>query len=253
MGLRLLVSMTAVLLPCVIVATVLCGGPETIRLWWLSESGPVEMASGWGYVLLAVALCAIGAMRLARWNGTSRTAGDPSAVFSTPASTWHPVLLGSCVAALAAREFDWHKIWTTRCVLKTRFYVDPAISIEEKLAASAVLCLIGFLLVSTIRAYGRKFIDQLRRGQTAAWLTATGIALLPISKALDSGPSLLKRHFGVDPSNMRPFLGSVEEIMELAIPALFLMAAIATAWSCRRSRTVSATVNDASEENRRVA
>lgn len=236
-GLWLLVFTTAVLVPCVLVAMALCEGPESTRLWWLSESGPVEMASGWGYVLLAFGLVALGAMRLTEGIGKGRTAKGSSFHFVMPESSWQPVLLASCLASLAAREFDWHNSWTTRCVLKTRFYIDPAISIAEKLAASAVLFLIGFLLVSTIRVYGREFLDRLRRGTVAAWLTAIGIVLLPISKTLDSGPSLLKRHLGVDPSNMHRFLGSVEELMELAIPALFLMAAIAAVWSCHRIRT----------------
>lgn len=236
--LRLVACCVAVLVPTIILASVFCRLPEPRREWWLGESGPVELASGWGYLLLAVGLLTVAAIRFGKcrtWRGRS-TRQEVSRLIGAP------LLLAGCSGTLAAREFDWHNAWTTRCVLKTRFYVDPAISAEEKLAASVVLFLIGYLVVVTVRAYRGRFVDQLRRGQKAAILAATGIALLPLSKALDSGPSIFKRFLPNDPTNLRRFLESIEEVMELAIPTLLLTAAVIGLWPRRKPQIADESV-----------
>lgn len=184
---------------------------ESARSYWLTEGGPIEAGSAWLY--LAVAVVAGG---LAAWR-----ARRPGRTFVAP------LLLAACVLTLAARENDWHNRWTTQCVLKTRFYVSPDVPLFEKVAAACVLAAVGVLVVLTARTLAGPTLAALRAGRAEARLACVGVALLPVSKMLDSLPGLVRRNFGVEQVAFRDALGGTEELLEFAAPLLFLAAALA--------------------------
>ena len=140
-----------------------------------------------------------------------------------------PVLLAVCTACLLFRELDFHKIFTTEEVLKTRFYADPAIGLGEKVPAFLAVAAAVWALLSAAWLCGPPLIAGLRRRSPAATLVSVGVALLFVSKGLDAGVRLWRKNiFDVAPVVQRR-VGFVEEISEAFIPAL-LLAALATVW-----------------------
>ena len=211
---------------CLLIGAGLSQLPEAVRTAVIEEGGPVESASGVLYLLLAAGLAAT-ALRRGLDGEPSRSPGVVD-----------PLLAGGCAAVLAARESDWHNGWTTMGVLKTRFYVSPEVSAVEKAAAAAVLAAVGVLLAATAWRCGRPLADRLRASEPAAWLTAVGIWLLPLSKAMDSLPGILKKSVGELPAAAAATFRATEEVAELAAPAMLAAALAASVAGASRRKDV---------------
>ena len=192
--------------------------PIHAQHWWLSEAGAIEIAAAAGYAVLTTALLATALF--------GRRMGRPAPV---P----RPWLLAACVACLGLRELDWHKLWTTRDIFKTRLYVDPEIGVAEKLAAAAAVGFVVALFVTAARRCGPILVRRLRAGSAAATCTTVALALLVVGKVLDAGVRLWRKHVAdVTPQDER-YVGFVEEIAELCVP-LLLITALALAWRASR-------------------
>jgi len=126
----------------------------------------------------------------------------------------------------AARELDLHKAFTSDAISKSRYYLDPQIPLPEKLLAVAAILVALALLVSYARRYWRPLVAGVRRGSAAHLSTAIGIALLPVSKTLDTLPRLL-RDFGFELGEAgKRVIGINEETLEMTLPLFFLFALV---------------------------
>ncbi len=170
----------------------------------MSEQGPFERMS----VVLWLALAA-----LALWR--------------RPGSKATVTLMVFVGLAFAAREADLHKAYTVMSISKSRFYLSPLVPLHHKLIGGAlVLGTVGALLYLLRVFYRYLFVEQ-------GWLAACGqllllpIALLPITKLLDRSVSWLDRKLGYRvPEEIARAIGTFEEGMEMALPALLIAALV---------------------------
>ncbi len=162
------------------------------------EGGGIETMSMLGYILAVLAYLRVG----------------PRPPF------WPvPVLL----LAMALREFDADKRFTSEGVLSTKilFYDTP---IWEKTLAVGVWALLVTALAMLVRYRGRIFYDALRRGAPWAVSFVGGLLLAASSKTIDGlGRKLLS--FGIEISaDLDRNAGTLEELVEIFVPILFLAA-----------------------------
>lgn len=193
-------GLLALLAACAVIAADLVLFPGA---GWLREGGGVETAS---------ALLYLGPL----WVTLRRP--DRGRIWPVP------LLL----AAMALRELDFDKRFTTEGLLGLKVFSHDTAPSEKALAALVIVTL-AVALVLLLRRHGRRFLRALaHRRPWALWLAA-GLALAAISKSLD-GLGRKLGAWGIDiaaATNDRA--GRIEEVLELGLPVLLLMAAIAAA------------------------
>lgn len=184
--------------------------PTRLRLYG-DERSPVERTTFWSWIALAIVL--------------------PIVVRSLSAS----VLAGSAVClAFAAREADWHKLFTGYSVLKPKFYLLPEQAWTTRLAAAL---LVGVAIAAAwiaLRALWRSALGD--GGMGAAWvrLGAVVAALAIGTKAVDRLPQIVGA-IGVDvPAGVRLSFKAFEEFGEFLLPILMLAVAVLFARVRRR-------------------
>lgn len=139
---------------------------------------------------------------------------------------------------MGAREFDLDKSLTSVGLLKSNLYLTAQAPIWERLLAVAVLALTVTVLVRLARHQGRSFLIGLRRGAMVDVAVLTGILLAIFAKTID-GLGRKLQGFGVelDAALANRFRG-VEEVAELFVPLLFLLAILITVRRGRRVESV---------------
>lgn len=168
----------------------------------MNEGGPVENATVvvYGSAVLALAL-------------GLRLRGDWGSRLATMA----------LVAAMGAREMDLHKAGGEKSILKVSYYLGD-IPWQHKLAALLavlpVLVSLGYLVARHWRAGW-----QLARRRGPLTVTAlVFVATLVLSKLLDRSASVLPEDLGIVlPVFWVSLLLSMEELLELALPAVILV------------------------------
>jgi len=236
---RLLVVTGGVFACCLPLAWMLANLRLSEFQWWLSEAGPIELASGWGYLVTGTGLIAAGTglmvaslLQFGSLRKASQLFSSASSLSAASApevcqrSGVNTVMLGMCLVLLACREFDWHKLWTTEGVMKLSYYFDSSVAISEKLVVIVVMGLIGWLLIATVSRHFGLFLVRLRAGNSVALLVAVGLLLLPISKVLDSSRRIFKSLVADIPRATQALVIATEELVELAIPICFLAACL---------------------------
>ncbi|MBC2600821.1 hypothetical protein [Puniceicoccus vermicola] len=125
--------------------------------------------------------------------------------------------------ALAAREADWHKKFTTQGALKINFYLDSSAPLMERLIAGLiVLILIAGMVYAFYAAIRFLFFEGGWSSRSALWLFATGV-LLVASKCLDRLPAELNNLFDITLSQgWVDHLQALEEGLETVAPLVFL-------------------------------
>jgi hypothetical protein len=137
-----------------------------------------------------------------------------------------PRRLGMAViaAALAAREEGWHKKFTADSLFKSDYYQMADVPLAERLIAGAVAVGLTLLLLRLLFVGGR----EMRAGgwrRPWAWLTSLAVAIAPVLKVVDRGPSILRVQFDITlPATIDQVMLSLEEGFETALPLLFLLA-----------------------------
>ncbi len=124
----------------------------------------------------------------------------------------------------AAREADLHKEWTKDSILKTRFYLDQEVPLNEKICG---LIIIGLLIYCAIQLLKRapQFISNLLRFHSAALGTSLALGILFLAKIIDSKdrlPYVDDTFADIDGMYLRLF----EESLELAAALFFMTVAI---------------------------
>jgi hypothetical protein len=167
----------------------------------LAEGGPVELPTALLYLLLALALL-------------------------LPRSIDIRLRLALAVsfATFAAREFDLHKEWTGKSVLKVSFYLGDAPA-HQKVVALSVLAVIAVSVLYLLRRHALATWRALRAGHPVAVTIAWFMATIVVSKVLDRSVNLLIEDFGVPVGpSVHALVSAVEEVSELVLPLLAALA-----------------------------
>lgn len=174
------------------------------------EGSLAEVASMWAWVLVAVALPVV-----------------------LHAATGNVVAASAVCLACAAREADWHKLFTGYSILKPKFYLLEQHPISSRLIAAIV---VGFVLTSAVITARALWRGARKDGGLRApwvWVLLVALVLLVVGKAADRLPEILEPTSMALPEATRRSLRAIEEITELLLPALVLTAAILFARSRR--------------------
>lgn len=225
-SMRLLVMLGGVFACCLPIAWMLAALSRSEFRWWLSEAGPIELASGWGYLMTGLGLITVSLFKSVRHPQYSRPSSTATAQSLRQGVGVSTAMLGLCLVLLACREFDWHKLWTTGGVMKLSYYFDSSVAIPEKLLVVAVMGMIGWLLIASVSRHLRGFVADLRAGKSVAMLVAVGLLLLPISKVLDSSRRVFTSWVADIPQSTQMLVIATEELVELVIPICFLAACL---------------------------
>jgi hypothetical protein len=134
---------------------------------------------------------------------------------------WAALLI--VAVAFGAREMDLHLAWTDISMLKSRFYLGAAPAHQKLAGFLAAATTIAALLYLAAR-YGAPTLRLLRRQSPYAVTAAVFLATLVVSKMLDRSVSILTEDAGIAISAAAQVLvQSIEEMLELALPALIVL------------------------------
>lgn len=131
-----------------------------------------------------------------------------------------------CLFIMMAREADLHKSIAHMSMLKLRFWTGN-LPLHDKIGALLILlpvvaaCL--FLLIKHAKNIGL----QAKLHKAYAVTTVTFVVLIPLTNIADRSLGLLKENFGWHaPLWLVAFQTSQEELLEMSLPLLALLAAI---------------------------
>lgn len=173
--------------------------------FWLHEGGVIETLSPMGYVVCILIMIALGGTKFAL----------------------RYLNLIVLLLFLCARELDFDKRFTTDGIFKTSFYVSPDVPLLEKVAAVAVILILGWAVVKFALEHFDSVAQALLRLHPAALSGALALACMVASKTFD-GIARKLAPWGVEISQyLSFFLTDIEEVLELGIPLFFIIAAIA--------------------------
>lgn len=146
-------------------------------------------------------------------------------LFARPIGLGKRIGMAVVAAALAAREEGWHKKFTTDSLFKSDYYQMANVPMAEKLIAGAVAVGLTITLIWLLVLGGREVLARGGWRHPWGWLTLFAVAISPILKAVDRGPSILRVQFDITLSeNIDMVMLALEEGMESALPVLFVVA-----------------------------
>ena len=177
------------------------GLPAATQTTLLAEGGFYESLSVVGYILCILALV---------W--TLRGAVQ---------RVWYLPLV---LAVMAARELDLDKSLFTRGLFKARQYTGEGVPLGERLIAGVILALIVTAILLMLWRHARPYLTALFRGRAWAGAVLLGIGFTVAYKLLD-GIARKLAPLGIEVSaDAERTAFVVEEIGELGIPVMFLVA-----------------------------
>lgn len=213
-GNRYLLSIFLLLAILLAVLAVFATLDETLVRLLIVENGVIETVSALGYVGCIAAVAFLGGWR--------------TVVMRVPYVTF--ILL-----FLALRELDADKRFTSMGIFKSEFYLSPDVPWGEKAFAVAFVGLLIWSFIELADRHGRRFIAGLRSFDPVAVGVVLAMLLAGIAKTLDGAWRKLDQ-FGLELSAHGNLLAqSAEEVLELGIPLLLILAATAH-FSADRSR-----------------
>ena len=173
--------------------------PEAASL--TREGGPFELCSAGFYIAALAALC----------------------VRSSVARAWPGMI---ALFAMFLRELDADKRFTTEGVLSTKIFVYET-AVWEKLLAAVVLVVLLASIATLAWRGGPKLARAIVERRAWAVYFTVALVLVVVSKSID-GLGRKLASFGVTvPSAVNARAGQIEEVLELGIPVLLLMAILA--------------------------
>lgn len=178
--------------------------PVEQQLVLKQEGGPIENASALGYLITAAFLAVFGGRGFLRSH--------------------FPVVV--VLLAMAARELDFDKRFTTLGILKSRFYFDPSVPWGERLVGLLVVGLILYCVWRVFRTGLAVWRDPENNGRYAVLVTLFAAGFVVFTKSID-GIGRKLAPLGIEVSGYTEHVSAVlEETLELGIPALLGVAAI---------------------------
>lgn len=169
----------------------------------VKEGGAVESLSAIGYFICAILLFLIG---------------------RNHKSYWYLMLV---LFAFGLRELDFHNRFTTMSLLKTKFYVSPDVPVMEKIIGAAVILLLLYSFFHLIKNHFRDLMSAIKQMEPYAIGAFFGIFLLFLTETLDG---LARKLASIDitiGNDMNRLSSNIEEILELGIPLMFMIAIMA--------------------------
>lgn len=173
--------------------------------WLVSEGGLVESLSAAGYFACAAVF-------------GLRSRGD------WPAKGWYVFAI---LLIFGLRELDFHSRFTTMGIFKSRFYISPEVPYVEKVVGAAVLLTLIGAMIALVRRHFRSFLKGVRTLAPAATSLLLAIFLLFFTKSIDGLPRKLA-DIGISSTKaLERLFTSMEEVLEMGIPMLMLLAILA--------------------------
>ncbi|MFG6564622.1 hypothetical protein ACGYLI_10390 [Sulfitobacter sp. 1A13421] len=177
------------------------GLPAATQTTLLAEGGFYESLSVVGYILCILAL-----------------------VWTLRAAVLRVWYLPLVLAVMAARELDLDKSLFTRGLFKARQYTGEGVPLGERLIAALILALIVTAILLMLWRHARPYLTALFRGRAWAGAVLLGIGFTVAYKLLD-GIARKLAPLGIEVSaDAERTAFVVEEIGELGIPVMFLVA-----------------------------
>lgn len=177
------------------------GLPATTQTTLLAEGGFYESLSVVGYILCILALV---------WT-----------LRGPVLRVWYLPLV---LAVMAGRELDLDKSLFTRGLFKARQYTGEGVPLGERLIAGLILALIVTAILLMLWRHARPYLTALFRGRAWAGAVLLGIGFTVAYKLLD-GIARKLAPLGIEVSaDAERTAFVVEEIGELGIPVMFLVA-----------------------------
>jgi hypothetical protein len=200
--------------PAVAVATVLAAvvvflivPPELLSRYVTHEGSLVETTSAILYFVLAACLLF--------WPWPKGVPRDSRLLVS---SALLSILFG-------LRELDVNKRLTAESVTKINYYLDPAVPLTERLIAAVVILVIVVGVLAYVIGYGPRLWRAVRSGSAAGISVLTVVVLMPATKVADRLPNRLKEAGILEvPGSAKRLSGTLEEMLELALPIIMLIA-----------------------------
>lgn len=150
------------------------------------------------------------------------------------------VELAFLVALLGARELDLHKAFTQDSLLKMDYYLKSDAPLTEKGFSILFLAAVAAIAFHLVLQVAPGFVAALKARRDYALSILCGLFFIGFSKAIDGIPRKMRDLFGVTvDDSVRLSFRSIEELMEMMIPLVFIAACIQFAM-LERSRRNSA-------------
>lgn len=189
--------------------------PPARVLALMAEDAPLETATG---VLYGVGIVFL----LARWRAFQ--------------DKWACVALATFMAMLMARELDLHLRLTGTSVLRVSYYLRGEFTGAKAIALLAVgaflLCLAYFVWVAVRRGVWRHPLRSWQDPLTAPAFTF--IVSIVVAKVLDRTVSIVTEDWGVPvPQAVAALIVACEEMLELGLPLLVMLAVLRTTGQAR--------------------
>lgn len=140
------------------------------------------------------------------------------------------------VLLFTLRELDMHSRLTSIRINNFSYYIEPTTPLLERVAVGAVLLISLYALIRYMINYGRKLVSGVRNRYASALTVAAALLITLITKLLDSAPRILRESFATTLSReVKTPMRVIEEILELGIPLLMLLACLQY-WTLVRKR-----------------
>ena len=136
----------------------------------------------------------------------------------------HSLLTGILILLLGLRELDFHMRFTAMGIFRSKFFISPEVPLAEKAVGTVIVVVLTVVIIKYCRQNYSLFIKSLRAGEAWAINTSLAIAFMVISKWLDGGPDLLEWIISPIHSDPEMCMWIFEEVLEMAIPALIMLA-----------------------------
>ncbi len=173
---------------------------------FMAEDGPVEAATAW---LFLVAFATVLLTRLPALAALDKAA------------------IGLLLLAFAAREADLHASLFQVSILKASFYLRHGTPGQIAVAVGILVpVLLSFLLL--LRRHGARWFAAPSRWRAPIVTVATFAVLMLVAKAFDRLPAVIVDLGILDavPERVRHVLLALEEVLELALPLLAILAVV---------------------------
>ena len=130
------------------------------------------------------------------------------------------------VLLFVLRELDMHRKLVSGSILNFSYYLQPEISLAERLAVGIVVLACAYVLIRYI-TYGKGLASGLHNRYGYALTIVAALLIMLITKLLDSAPRILRENFAITiSSEVKMPMRVLEEILELGIPLLILLACL---------------------------
>lgn len=135
-------------------------------------------------------------------------------------SKWCIMLI---LLAFGLRELDFHVLFTTMGITKTKFYLSPEVPVLEKVFGIFVFASLAYIVFYVVRRHFSAYMVALKEREPFAAGVFFGILLIFASKGIDGLPRQLNS-IGFDiTKNMVGWMSIIEETIELGIPVMFMI------------------------------